>query len=100
MNFTFLLALVSGAVGGNFAGGVFKSLNLGLLGNSIVGTIGGYSGLRLLETIVGIIHTNNNHVGRDGANTSSVFAALISSAVGGAVLVIVIGVIRNQMNRP
>ncbi len=99
MNFTFLLSLISGAAGGNFSGGVFKSLNLGLLGNSIVGAIGGYCGLRALETIIGIIHTNNNHIGRDGANTSSVVATLVSGAIGGAILVIVIGALRDRMNR-
>jgi len=99
MNFTFLLSLISGAVGGNFAGGVFKSLNLGLLGNSVVGAVSGYGGLKILEATYGFIHTNNNHVGRDGANTSSVVVVIAASALAGAVAVIVIGAIRNRMNR-
>jgi hypothetical protein len=36
-----IIQLVSGAVGGNVAGGLLKNLNLGTLGNSIAGILGG-----------------------------------------------------------
>jgi len=36
-----LIGLISGAVGGNVAGGVLKNLNQGTLVNSIAGIVGG-----------------------------------------------------------
>ena len=99
MNFTFILSLISGAVGGNFAGGVFKSLNLGLLGNSIAGATGGFLGLKALEVAMGAINTSNHLVGRDGANTSTVVLVIVACGLGGALATIVFGAIRNRMNR-
>ena len=34
-----IISLIAGAVGGNVAGGLLKNINLGLLGNSIVGVV-------------------------------------------------------------
>ena len=36
-----IIQLVSGAVGGNIGGAIFKNLSLGTTGNSIAGIIGG-----------------------------------------------------------
>ena len=36
-----IISLLSGAVGGNIVGGLFKNLSLGTLWNSIVGILGG-----------------------------------------------------------
>lgn len=99
MNFTVLLALIAGAVGGNFAGGVVKPLNLGLLGNSLVGAIGGFMSLIALEAIMGPISTGNDAVGRPGANTSTVILVVFAAGCFGAILTMIIGFLRNLMNR-
>ena len=36
-----IIQLISGAVGGNLAGAILKNLNLGSIGNSIAGIVGG-----------------------------------------------------------
>ena len=46
-----IIQLISGAVGGNIAGSALKQYNLGTLGNSIAGVIGG----GILMAIVGLI---------------------------------------------
>lgn len=96
MNVSLPIALISGAAGGNFAGGLLKPLNLGLLGNSLFGSIGGYLGLQGAELILGDLTTVSI---RDGANASTVVAIILASAGGGALTTIVAGAIRNQMNR-
>ena len=44
-----IIQLVSGALGGNVAGGLLKKLSLGTALNSIVGILGGGLGGQLLE---------------------------------------------------
>jgi len=49
MNFVpLIIQLISGAVGGNIAGAVLKNFNLGPIGNSIAGLVGGGLGGQLL----------------------------------------------------
>lgn len=47
-----IIELVSGAVGGNIAGGLLKNLSLGPVGNSIAGIVGGGIGGQLLGMLV------------------------------------------------
>ena len=49
-----LVQLISGAAGGNIAGSLFKNLNLGTLGNSLAGLVGGGLGSNLLNSAMGI----------------------------------------------
>ena len=46
-----IISLISGAVGGNIAGGVLKEQSLGTLGNSIAGIVGGGIGGQLLSAL-------------------------------------------------
>jgi uncharacterized membrane protein YeaQ/YmgE (transglycosylase-associated protein family) len=46
-----IIQLVSGAVGGNIGGAIFKNLSLGTTGNSIAGIIGGPLGAMLLSQL-------------------------------------------------
>ena len=43
-----IIQLLSGAAGGNLAGKLFKNINLGTVGNSIAGILGGGLGGQLL----------------------------------------------------
>src|SRR5271170_7696819 len=43
-----LIQLVTGAIGGNIAGGLLKQFNLGPIGNTIAGLVGGVGGGQLL----------------------------------------------------
>ena len=47
-----IIALVSGAIGGNIAGGALKNLSLGPAGISIAGIVGGGLGGQLLSMVL------------------------------------------------
>ena len=47
-----IISLISGAVGGNIAGGVLDEHSLGPLGNSIAGIVGGGLGGQLLSASI------------------------------------------------
>ena len=48
-----IISLISGAVGGNIAGGVLKEQSLGTLGNTIAGLVGGGLGGQILSALMG-----------------------------------------------
>jgi uncharacterized membrane protein YeaQ/YmgE (transglycosylase-associated protein family) len=48
-----IIQLISGAVGGNVAGAAMKQYNLGTIGNSIAGLIGGGVGAQIIGALVG-----------------------------------------------
>ena len=48
-----VISLITGAVGGNIAGAVFKNLSLGTLGNTIAGVVGGGAGSAILNAVLG-----------------------------------------------
>jgi uncharacterized membrane protein YeaQ/YmgE (transglycosylase-associated protein family) len=84
---TILTSLISGGVGGNIAGSLLKKFNLGPLGNTIAGVIGGAGGGAIMNNMVGATDM-----------TSGVLGNIAGSGIGGAVVMIVIGLIRNAMN--
>jgi uncharacterized membrane protein YeaQ/YmgE (transglycosylase-associated protein family) len=83
-----IINLISGAVGGNVAGGLMKNLSLGTLGNSIVGILGGGAGGALLSTL-GI------DVGGGTTDIAGILGNVASGGVGGGVLMAIIGVLKN-----
>jgi len=75
-----LMQLVSGAVGGNVAGMVMKSKSLGLLWNSVAGLLGGGIGGQILASVTG--------------GGGGMIGDLGGSAVGGALVMAVIGMLK------
>jgi uncharacterized membrane protein YeaQ/YmgE (transglycosylase-associated protein family) len=63
-----IIEAISGAVGGNVAGAAMKENSLGTVGNSIAGILGGGAGGMILQSIV-----------------------------GGAILMALVGIIKNKM---
>jgi uncharacterized membrane protein YeaQ/YmgE (transglycosylase-associated protein family) len=51
---TWLLTLISGAVGGNIGGALIKDQSLGPVVNTILGLIGGVGGSQLLAALGGL----------------------------------------------
>jgi hypothetical protein len=47
-----VIQLISGVVGGNAAGAALKDYNLGNLGNTIAGAIGGVGGGQILQALI------------------------------------------------
>jgi uncharacterized membrane protein YeaQ/YmgE (transglycosylase-associated protein family) len=89
---TLLVQLISGAVGGNLAGGIMKKLSLGTMGNSIVGILGGGLGGALL-------HALGIGTGTGGMDMSSVIGSIAGGGVGGGVLLAIVGAIKNAMGK-
>ncbi|MEE9389141.1 MAG: hypothetical protein V3U96_11075 [Paracoccaceae bacterium] len=76
-----IIQLISGAVGGNAAGAGLKKFSMGPIGNTIAGLVGGYGGGALLGGSVG-----------EGA-----VGQVASGGIGGIVLMVVAGVVKNMM---
>lgn len=90
-----LIQLISGAVGGNAAGAALKKLSLGTVGNSIVGILGGGLGGQLLSML---------GMGGAGAEAGaldigSIVTNVAGGGVGGAVLLAIVGAIRQAMGK-
>jgi uncharacterized membrane protein YeaQ/YmgE (transglycosylase-associated protein family) len=87
-----IIQLISGAVGGNVAGSAMKDYNLGTLGNSIAGIIGGGIGGQILS-----------HFSPAMAQTAStldwgaIIGQVASGGVGGAILMVIVGMLKGMM---
>ena len=87
-----LLQLITGAVGGNIAGGLLKNLNLGTLWNSVVGILGGGLGGQLLG-LLGLTGTGD----LTSMDLGSIITSLGGSTVGGGVLLAIVGAIKKAV---
>ena len=85
---SWIVSLITGAVGGNIAGAALKDYNLGVVGNSIAGIVGGGLGGQILSGLLG---------GGAGAAQPGLLGNIAGSGVGGAVLMIIIGLIKKAM---
>ena len=79
-----LISLLAGAVGGNIGGALFKNLSLGTLLNSVAGILGGAGGMSLMNQL-------------NASSGSSLVNQLGGGAVGGTVVMAVIGLVKKVM---
>ena len=86
-----IIQLIGGAVGGNVAGGLLKQYDLGTLGNSIAGIVGGGIGGTILSAIVPALS------GSGGVDLGSIVGEVAGGGVGGAILLVIVGLIRQAM---
>ena len=91
---TLLIQLISGALGGNVAGGLFKNLSLGTVGNSLAGIVGGGLGGQVLGSLL-----NLPAVGGGALDPIAILTQVASGGVGGGVMMAVIGLIRSMMGK-
>lgn len=92
MDLALIIQLVSGAVGGNVAGGLLKDVSLGTLGNSLVGILGGGLGGQLLSMLgVGGAETAGS------VDIASIVSQVAGGGVGGGVLLVIVGLIKNAL---
>ena len=86
-----IIQLLTGAVGGNVVGKLAKNLNLGTLGNSVAGIIGGGVGGQLLG-MLGV------DAGPSGSlDLVSILGSVASGGVGGGALMAIIGLIKSVL---
>ena len=80
-----IISLLTGAVGGNVAGALLKKFSMGTLWNSVVGILGGGLGAQLLGML--------------GLDLGGIVGSLAGGTAGGGVLMAIIGLIKNAMNK-
>jgi hypothetical protein len=88
-----IINLVSGGIGGNVAGASSKSLNLGILGNSLAGAIGGTAGVWIMQA-VGILSSLGIS---DLSSIGAILGSAGTSAVSGGIVTAIIGLIKSKM---
>ena len=88
-----LINLVTGAIGGNAAGKASSSFDLGTLGNTIAGLVGGGAlgqlVTLLLPAITAAAQSGNFSIG-------SIVSQAIAGGAGGAILTALVGLIKNK----
>lgn len=88
-----IIQLVSGAVGGNLAGAALKDQNLGTLGNTIAGIVGGGIGGQILGMVVPALAGGGN------LDIGAIIGSIASGGVGGGVLLAIVGIIKSMMGK-
>ena len=86
-----IIQLLTGAAGGNLTGKLFKNLDLGTLGNSVAGILGGGLGGQLLG-MAGIAAAPDGSL-----DITSILGSVASGGVGGGVLMAIVGLIKSVM---
>ena len=87
-----IISLLSGALGGNLAGGLLKKFSMGTLWNSVVGILGGGLGSYLLG-LVGATFCSGS------MDLSGILGMVAEGGVGGGALMAIIGVIKGMMKK-
>jgi hypothetical protein len=88
-----LIQLVGGAIGGNGAGAALKNFNLGPIGNTIAGAIGGGVGGQLLTMIMPMLAGAGGHM-----DVGAMAGQLIGGGVAGGILTAIVGAVKNGMS--
>ncbi len=93
-----IISLISGAVGGNIAGGVLDEHSLGPPGNPIAGIVGGGLGGQLLSAL-GVTRGAGSHrsAPEGGFDLGSLVGQVAGGGVGGAIVMIIVGLIKQAM---
>lgn len=96
---TLLIQLISGAAGGNLGGALFKTLNLGTLGNSLAGLVGGGVGSQILNSLIGPgASMAATAVGGD-VDVGAILTQVVGGGVGGGVMMMLVGVLKQWFHR-
>lgn len=100
-----IISLVSGLVGGNVAGASMPDKNLGTVGNSVAGLLGGGIGDFILKAL-GVLATTGAAtaagaapVEASGFDLTSLLANIGVSGVSGGALTAIIALIKNALQK-
>jgi len=94
-----IIQIIAGAIGGNAAGKAMKDYDLGSTGNSIAGVVGGVLGGQILERLFGgaAPAVADAAQAAGGMDIGAIIQSLAGGGIGGAVLMIIAGIIKKQM---
>jgi uncharacterized membrane protein YeaQ/YmgE (transglycosylase-associated protein family) len=98
-----LITLLSGLAGGHAAAAVAPTVDLGKLGNSISGVLGGGLGAYALQALdllnkSGVLNHGAEAVA-PGFDLGALLAHIGSSGIGGALLTFIVGYLRNATQK-
>ena len=88
-----IIQLISGVVGGNAAGAALKDYNLGNLGNTIAGAIGGVGGGQILQALVPAIAS----AAGGELDLGAIVGQMVVGGAGGAILTVIAGLVKSMM---
>jgi hypothetical protein len=89
-----IIQLVAGGVGGNVAGSMMKQYDLGTIGNTIAGVVGGGVGAQIIGQFLG---GGADVAGGGSLDIGSIIGQIASGGVGGGVLMVIVGLIKQAM---
>lgn len=92
-----IIGLLSGAAGGNIVGKLASNLNLGLLGNSLAGIVGGGAGAAILGQLGMDPGALAGGAEAAGLDLGSIISSVAGGGVGGGALMAIIGVVKGMM---
>ena len=90
-----LMPFFSGAAGGNLIGGLLKNFNLGSLGNSLAGLVGGGLGSLVLGNMLGMPMPAS---GVDPDSTA-LLGQILGGGAGGGVMTIIVAMLQKMLGR-
>ena len=94
-----IIQLILGAVGGNAGAAVVKNANLGTTGNSVVGAVGGIILGQIIAHFTGAAPVDPAAAAATVNSMGDIIQSVIGGGVGGAVLTVIAGLIKNSMNK-
>ena len=90
-----IIQLIAGAVGGNAAGAGLKNYDLGTLGNTIAGALGGVGGGQILTALLPMLAG-----AADNVDIGAIVGQAVGGGVAGAIVTFVVGLIKNADGGP
>ena len=88
-----IIQLVAGVVGGNAAGAALKDYNLGGIGNTIAGALGGVGGGQLLQAAIPAIAAAAGGT----LDVGAILGQIVGGGAGGAILTVIVGLVKSMM---
>jgi uncharacterized membrane protein YeaQ/YmgE (transglycosylase-associated protein family) len=85
-----IIQLVCGAAGGNLAGALFKNLNLGPVGNSLAGIVGGGLGGQILQHLT-------SAAGGSALDLQGIVTSILGGGIGGTIVMAIVGWIKSML---
>jgi hypothetical protein len=89
-----IIQIVAGALAGNGIGAAMKDVNLGTLGNTIAGGVGGVAGGTILQSLIPALAG----AAGGGLDVSSLIGQVAGGGASGAIVTVVVGLIKNMMS--
>jgi hypothetical protein len=87
-----IIQLIAGAVGGNAAGSALKDYDLGKLGNTIAGALGGAGGGQLLQVLIPMLAGTAGNV-----DIGAMLGQAVGGGIAGAIVTFIVGLLKNAL---